>query len=158
MSDTDARTQARRAAQPILRVLHVLLGIACLVPGSSVAGMILPVRAGFVAFRRGAADMIAGGLTMEISGGLLPMSGVGAALGPGASGKLIEAHSGAVFAWTAAIHLARGLTPLDRIRRGPPVPEVEKAGLVALLRMSEAVLPPDPRAAGPAPDGEETAG
>jgi MFS family permease len=92
-------------------------------------------------------DLIDASRLLEVTGGLLLLHGIGAALGPTLAGGLMGALGpGSLLLYFAAVGALLALYTLQRMRFAPPVPPEAKSGFVPMGEVSPAALRMDPRA------------
>lgn len=90
-------------------------------------------------------DLIDSSRLLEVTGSLLLLHGVGAALGPTAAGFMMDALGARslMFYFTMILGFL-GIFTVIRIRAAPPIPESEKSGFVVMTGSSPTVLQVDP--------------
>lgn len=87
---------------------------------------------------------------LEVTGSLLLLHGLGAALGPTMAGFMMDTLGARSLMFYFALILSGiGIFTVFRIRAAPPIPESEKSGYVAMTGSSPAVLQIDPNIPGP---------
>lgn len=99
-------------------------------------------------------DLIDRARLLQVTGGLLLVHGVGAALGPTLAGVLMNALGpGSLLVYFALVAALLALYTVHRMRFAPPVPAESKLDYVLMGSGTQAVLRMDPRAidAGPEP-------
>jgi MFS family permease len=122
-----------RASQEALIVLGILYG-----------GMVFTLYGLSVAHVN---DMIDSSRLLEVTGGLLLLHGIGAALGPTIAGSVMDALGPAsLMLYFAFVLASLAVFTVIRIKAAPAVPESEKTGYVVMSGGSPAVLHIDPRA------------
>lgn len=93
-------------------------------------------------------DMVDASRVLEVTGGLLLVHGIGAALGPTLAGVFMHAlQAESLMLYFAVVLMLLSLYAVKRIRAAAPVPEAEKFDFVMMGSGSQAVLHLDPRAA-----------
>jgi MFS family permease len=92
-------------------------------------------------------DLVDPSRLLEVTGGLLLLHGVGAAIGPTLAGAVMDLmRAESLMLYFAAVLVVLALYTLKRIRSAPPVPEAAKGDFVVMGSGSQAVLQMDPRA------------
>lgn len=92
-------------------------------------------------------DLIDSSRLLEVTGGLLLVHGIGAALGPTFAGAVMDAAGpGSLMLFFALVLGGLALFTALRIRAAPPVPEAAKSEYVVMSGSSPEVLRLDPRA------------
>jgi MFS family permease len=91
-------------------------------------------------------DRIDSSRLLEVTGGLLLLYGIGAAVGPTAAGIMMDALGpGSLLVYFAALLAATALFAAHRMRVTPPLPAQEQSNYVPVTGGSQAVLQLDPR-------------
>ena len=103
-------------------------------------------------------DMVDPPRTLEITGGLLLVHGIGAALGPTLAGVWMDsAGPGSLMLYFALVCAALALHTLQRIKAVPPVADEDKVDYVLMGTGTETTLQLDPRTPDPSEPLEEQA-
>ncbi len=93
-------------------------------------------------------DQIDSSRLLEVTGGLLLLYGIGAAIGPTAAGVLMDLLGpGSLMTYFAALLCMTAVFAAHRLRVAPPIPAGDRGGYVAMAGSSQAVLQLDPRGA-----------
>ncbi len=92
-------------------------------------------------------DMVDSSRVLEVTGGLLLVHGIGAALGPTLAGIFMDfLQAESLMLYFAVVLTLLSFYAVKRIRAAAPVPEAEKFDFVMMGTGSQAVLQLDPRA------------
>ena len=93
-------------------------------------------------------DLIEPSRLLEVTGGLLLLYGIGAAIGPTAAGLLMDvAGPGSLMTYFALLLCATAVFAAHRLRVAPRAPAEERSGYVSMAGSSQAALQLDPRGA-----------
>ena len=102
-------------------------------------------------------DLIDPSRVLEVTGGLLLVHGVGAALGPTLAGIVMNALGpGSLLIYFAVVMALEALYTVQRMRFAVPVPAEAKASYVVVGGVSQAALQLDPRAGADPPATQPT--
>ncbi|MPZ45206.1 MAG: MFS transporter [Betaproteobacteria bacterium] len=91
-------------------------------------------------------DRIDSARLLEVTGGLLLLYGIGAAIGPTAAGVIMDTLGpGSLMTYFAALLIAAAVFAAHRMRLTPPLPAEAQSNYVSVTGGSQAVLQLDPR-------------
>ena len=91
-------------------------------------------------------DRIDSSRLLEVTGGLLLLYGIGAAIGPTAAGIMMDALGpGSLMSYFAVLLIATATFAAHRMRVAPPLPAEAQSNYVSVTGGSQAVLQLDPR-------------
>lgn len=95
-------------------------------------------------------DLIDNSKTLEVTGSLLLVNGIGASIGPTLAGGAMDVMGpGGLLIYFAAVGALQAGFTLHRMRFAPPVPAEAKSDFMPMSSSSQAVLQMDPRAEEP---------